>query len=276
MGALRHVLRLLADRSQVNLRDTYTQQYHKDGFVIVRDFFNVTELALLTAFIDPIYQQWLAQNKTAYIEQRLVNMHSLTLPEYFDQNPFNRVEFFNALAPSKLTALLADIFKTDIYFHNTQLFFNPYKNQRQPYWHRDLQYSDIDDDTQQQQQSSMLPLHIRIPLIAETGMELVPGTHTRWDTEQERNVRLELNGHHNNEPLPNAVTIKLALGDLLIFNGQMIHRGQYAPNPERKALDICAGKPHPLLSRFLDHQVLPGKEELNAIDNSAWYSPPRP
>ena len=261
--------------------ETHQRQYHKDGFVIVRDFFNATELALLTAFIDPIYQQWLVNNKAAYIEQQLVNMHSLTLPEYFDENPFNRIEFFNAIAPSKLINLLTGIFATDIYFHNTQLFFNPYqdqphKNLRQPYWHRDLQYSDIDDNTQQQQQSSMQPLHIRIPLIAETGVELVPGTHARWDTELEREVRLELNGHHNNEPLPNAVQIKLNLGDILVFNGQMIHRGQYALNPERKALDICAGKPHPLLSRFLDHNVLPTEGELNAIDNNAWYSPPIP
>ena len=118
----------------------------------------------------------------------------------------------------------------------------------------------------------MLSLHVRIPLVEEKGVEVVTGTHKRWDTEQERNVRLELNGHTNNESLPNSELLDLAVGDVLIFNAQMIHRGNYALNQTRKAFDLCVGKYHHLASSFLDEGVLPTKAELPHIKHNQWYT----
>ena len=156
-------------------------------------------------------------------------------------------------------------------FHNTQLFFNPANVECIPYWHRDMQYSPIEDSVQCAEQKEMLSLHIRIPFIAEKGVEIVTGTHKRWDTELERDVRFELNGHRNSESLPGSELIDLARGDILIFSAQMIHRGNYELNPARKAFDICVGKYHPLASGFLDPRVLPKDEEIDNIANNQWY-----
>lgn len=247
------------------------KQFETQGHTILRKFFEQEEIAQITQIVDRIYNQWQAENRHALIEQQLINMHSLTHPKYFKGCHHERLQFFELIASAKLTHALEQIFNTDIYFHNTQLFFNPYKEEKQPYWHRDLQYSPIDDAVQAAEQHNILSFHGRIPLVAEKGVELIPDSHTRWDTELERNVRFELNGYQNHEALPGSVLIELEPGDVLIFSAQMIHRGNYALNPARKALDLCLGRPHPLITGFLDKAGLPTEEEIQHIRNRPWY-----
>ncbi|MEM9807574.1 MAG: phytanoyl-CoA dioxygenase family protein [Cyanobacteria bacterium P01_D01_bin.56] len=249
-----------------------SKQFETQGYIILKNFFNPAEIDQISTIVDRIYQQWQTENHHALIEQQLINMHSLTHPKYFQNHPAERIQLFNLIASEKLTHTLEQLFGPDIYFHNTQLFFNPHNKQKQPYWHRDLQYSPIDDSIQAAEQHNMLSLHARIPLIPEKGIELIPDSHTRWDTELERDVRFELNGHKNSDDLPRSVLLELKPGDVLIFNAQMIHRGNYALNPERKALDLCLGKPHPLVAGFLDSTGLPTDTEMEHIHHQQWYT----
>ncbi|TBR37545.1 phytanoyl-CoA dioxygenase [Marinomonas agarivorans] len=245
--------------------------YEQHGYVILRAFLNDDDLADIIVNIDPIYQVWRDNNQEQIAQNALVNMHSLTHSHFFKNNKNARVKLFNTLANKKLITKLIHLFGEGIYFHNTQLFFNPINKEQQPYWHRDMQYSPIDDAQQSKEQSNMLSLHVRIPLQEETGLAVIKGTHKRWDTEQEHNVRFELNGHKSNEPLPDNELITLKLGDILIFNAQMIHRGNYDQNDTRKALDLCVGKYHPLSSQFFDKSVLPTEQEMAQLTNPSWY-----
>ncbi|RVU85961.1 phytanoyl-CoA dioxygenase [Leucothrix sargassi] len=247
------------------------EHYDAHGYAVLRKLLSDEELSLLSGPVERIYQAWRIENEANIFDHRLVNMHSLTRPEYFKETPEQRVAFFQAITSKTLTKAIEELFGTEIHFHNTQLFFNPTNTERQPYWHRDLQYSPIEDAVQRDEQAKMLSLHVRIPLTDEQGIEVVKGTHKRWDTALERNVRLELNGHNNNESLPNSELIALACGDVLVFNAQMIHRGNYALNSERKALDLCIGRYHPLAATYLDPLVLPTTEELEQIENKHWY-----
>lgn len=249
------------------LFNTFTDQ----GYVTLKGFLDDAHIEKLLPTIDRIHAQWLHENHAEYVEHLLVNMHSLTSRRYFDGDAEGRIDFFEHIAPRKLTSLLDDMFGDGIYFHNTQLFFNPFENRRLPYWHRDMQYSPIDDATQANEQRNMTSLHVRIPLVKEAGVELIPGTHKRWDTELERDVRLEKNGHKNSEDLPGAVLIELDVGDLLIFDAQMIHRGNYRLNKTRKALDLCVGKAHRFTSPYLDESILPDEQEIDRIANNLWY-----
>lgn len=249
----------------------FLEQYETQGYVIVKSFFNTAEITAIKNEVEPVYQTWLQENEKQVREQKLVNMHSLTSPYFFQSKPASRVDFFNAITPKKLTDLLATLVGKGVYFHNTQLFFNPVDKEQCPYWHRDMQYSPIDDAQQSKEQSNMLSLHVRIPLQEETGLAVIKGTHKRWDTEQERNVRFELNGHKNSESLPDSELITLTLGDIVIFGAQMIHRGNYDQNDSRKALDLCIGKYHPLTSQFFDKSVLPTEQEMAQLTNPVWY-----
>ncbi|MEM6255580.1 MAG: phytanoyl-CoA dioxygenase family protein [Cyanobacteria bacterium P01_D01_bin.156] len=248
-----------------------SKRFETQGYIILKKLFEKVEIDKISFIVERIYDQWRQENYPALIAQQLVNMHSLTHPKYFCHSS-ERVEFFNLIASAKLTNALEQIFSKGIYFHNTQLFFNPYSTQKQPYWHRDLQYSPIEDSVQAAEQPRMTSLHARIPLLAEKGIELIPDSHTRWDTELEHNVRFEFNGHRNCEPLPGSVLIQLEPGDVLIFSAQMIHRGNYHLNPKRRALDLCLGKPHRLVSSFLDITGLPSDTEMEHIHQRQWYT----
>jgi len=249
--------------------------FDSQGYLIVKNLFSAPEIEKLTTIVDRIVDQWLSENRADVINHQLINMHSLTNPRYFESRETERLLFFQMLAAKQLTKLLDSMFGDGIYFHNTQLFFNPFEHSKRPYWHRDMQYSPIDDAVQKNEQLNMLPLHVRISLIREQGIELIPGTHNRWDTDLERDVRLELNGHKNSEDLPGAVLISLEPGDILIFSAQMIHRGNYHLNTSRKALDLCVGKEHPLTSTYLDANNLPTINELDRIENNQWYKAAR-
>ena len=245
--------------------------FNRQGFLLLEGFFGKEKISELHETIDPIFIQWRNGAYKNIIEQELINMHSLTHIDYFNHNKEDRIRFFTALLPPSLTTLIDRMFGEGLYFHNTQLFFNPINNRKMPYWHRDLQYSSIEDAEQAREKDSLLTLHIRIPLVEEVGVELISGTHRRWDTVLERDVRFQINGHVQTEDLPHSTLISMKPGDILIFSGQMIHRGCYHRNSSRMALDLCVGKYHPFTVSFLDPRTLPSDEEMEQISNNAWY-----
>jgi hypothetical protein len=247
------------------------RHYQTDGYLVLPHFFSDEEVRDFTQEVDPIFSKWADTQKADIFIHKLLNMHSLTLPEYFASSPNGRLRLFELIHHPKLTQMLDGIFGSDLYFHNTQLFFNPSNPARLPYWHRDLQYSPMPEEEQAAELSNMLNLHLRIPLIKETGLELIPGTHMRWDSIDERKVRLELDGHKNSEQLPGSKLITLEAGDVLLFNAQMLHRGQYALNAKRFALDLCLGKYHPLTGKALDKNCLPTLYEMDKLSNNHWY-----
>lgn len=247
------------------------EDYQRDGYVILRDFLSPKELLLLNELVDEVFTQWQAKYAEEIRQHRLINMHSLTYAEYFADQPEQRVNFFKAIAPTKLVELLDEIFERDIYFHNTQLFFNPEDADQAPYWHRDLQFSPIEDEVQRTSQAELLSLHVRIPLVKEQGLGLIPGSHRRWDSTIEKQVRFEVDGHQNSESLPDAVVLELEPGDIVIFNAQMIHRGHYEGNEVRKALDLCVGAAHELTCSALDPANLPSEKELELLPHDVWY-----
>lgn len=250
---------------------TIQNEYQENGYFILRDFFSPKEVLRLNELVDGVHAQWLEANREAFEQHGLINMHSLTQADYFADEPENRKLLFKAIAPAKLVELIDEVFEREIHFHNTQLFFNPHNPEQSPYWHRDLQFSPIPEAEQKAAQAEMLSLHVRIPLVKEVGLELIPGSHQRWDTELERQVRLELDGHKNSEDLPESLLLDLEPGDLVVFNAQMIHRGKYSDNDTRKALDLCVGSPHELLAGSLDPNNLPTQEELEGLGSDEWY-----
>ena len=124
------------------------ENFHKQGFLLLEGFYNQEDISELSGIIDPILKQWLEKSRSEVIEHNLINMHSLTHPSYFSNKNEERIQFFISLTPPTLTNWLDNLFGEGIYFHNTQLFLNPTNTSQLPYWHRDLQYSPIEDARQ--------------------------------------------------------------------------------------------------------------------------------
>jgi len=206
--------------------------YEAQGYFVIRDYFNDTEVSSLRKVVLKFHESWKRDNKKFYQEEAF-NSSLITGSKYLNFN--DRVTLFNFISSKKMMNLVDSVIPVNPAFMNTQLFFNPVDTQQKDFWHRDCQY-DFDIEGQKKVIQDTQVLHLRVPLFDELGMELVPGTHKRWDNDEEFNVRQEEKGKLSYESISTGKKIRLAAGDLLLFSADMIHRGLYGL--DRLALDI--------------------------------------
>ncbi len=246
---------MVDNRSQLN------SNYNQQGYFVVRDYFTPSEISSLRKVVLKFHELWTQNNKKFYQEEAF-NSSLITGNQYlaFD----DRVNLFNFISSQKIMNLIDLVIPTNPAFMNTQLFFNPVNPQQKNFWHRDCQY-DHDVDVQKKVIHETQVLHLRVPLFDELGMELVPGTHKRWDSEEEFNVRQEIKGRVSSESLSTGKKIKLSAGDLLLFSADMIHRGLYGL--DRLALDILVFDSAADFVDYVDDDCLPDTSILAKIDD---------
>jgi ectoine hydroxylase-related dioxygenase (phytanoyl-CoA dioxygenase family) len=246
---------MLSNKSQLN------SDYDTQGYFVIRDYFNASEISSLRKVILKFHELWKHDNASFY-QQEAFNSSLITGSKYlaFD----DRVMLFNFISSKKIMDVVESVIPVNPAFMNTQLFFNPFNRQQDNFWHRDCQY----DHEVEEQKKAILDtqvLHLRVPLFDELGMELVPGTHKRWDNDEELAVRLELNKRISSESLSTGKEIKLTAGDLLVFSADMIHRGLYGL--DRLALDILIFDSTADFFDYVDDDCLPDISMLDKIDN---------
>ncbi len=242
------------------------ESYSDTGYQHYGNVFHEEELNPIRVILSDFHEKWVADNNEFY-KSRAVNSAYITRPTYLD--PVERLKLFKFITDTKIMGPLKNIIPNGSVFMGTQLFFNPSDPQRKNYWHRDMQYNREPIEKQQANLKVQIPLHVRIALRDEPGIELIKGTHARWDTPQEYAVRMEENGHSNHEDLPNSVIIPMKAGDILIFSANMIHRGLYGM--DRFAFDLLFTDQNPDILKFIDPACLPDKDMLNEIQNQAPY-----
>ncbi len=246
---------MVENQSQLN------SSYDDVGYFVIRNYFNTDEISSLREVILKFHQLWKKDNVKFYQEEAF-NSSLITGSEYLE--PDDRVTLFNFISSKKMINVVESVIPVDPAFMNTQLFFNPVNPQLKDFWHRDCQY-DHDIDIQKQVIHNTQVVHLRVPLFDELGIELVPGTHKRWDNEEEFDVRQEEKGRVSSEGLSTGKKIKLAAGDLLVFSADMIHRGLYGL--DRLALDILVFDSKADFVDYVDDDCLPETSMLEKIDN---------
>jgi len=244
--------------------------YASDGFLHRPALLPPDIVRRLVAIGERVHGRWLAEHGDEARRHALINSTRLTDARWFaPPHDDERAAFFDALADPTLCDLVGEHFG-DVYFHGTQMFFSPLEGAtRAPYWHRDLQYMGLDEAEQRRLLGELTQLHVRIPLRPERGFLLVPGSHARWDTADESDVRLERDGHRSAEELATARSFDLVPGDVLVFSAHMLHRGTYGQN--RLSLDVMVGKPHATTTEYPDAAQLPTAAELPRIRRPDWY-----
>ncbi|MBA6224032.1 phytanoyl-CoA dioxygenase family protein [Colwellia sp. MB02u-18] len=245
----------------VENRNQLQRNYDQQGYFVIRNYFTVAEIAELRAVVLKFHQLWQQDNAKFYQEEAF-NSSLITGSEYlaFD----DRVQLFNFISSKKIMDVVEAIVANNPAFMNTQLFFNPVNLKQKDFWHRDCQY-DHDVAGQKLAIKQTQVLHLRVPLFDELGMELVPGTHKRWDNDEEFNVRQEEKGSLSSDDLASGEKIKLAAGDLLVFSADMIHRGLYGL--DRLALDILVFDSAGDFADYVDDDCLPDSLMLDKIDD---------
>lgn len=238
------------------------EQYQQHGYVRLADFFSETELGALEPVLRSFHERWLINHKDHY-DHGAINSAYLTHKESVEAS--DRRELFNFIASDKIMEVANRLIPAGPAFMNTQLFFDPKNPDQKNYWHRDIQYTDhsVEEQRQRLQQSNVI--HFRVPVVDECGLEIVPGTHRRWDTEVEYATRTETERRKSSDDLPGTQVMKLHCGDLLVFSANMIHRGLYGGS--RFALDIIFSDADRELLQFVDEACLPNTTELAGLSN---------
>jgi len=244
------------------------ENYNDQGYFVLRHYFSEQEIEALKSVILTFHARWKKDN-AAFYQEEAFNSSVITGSEYLSSD--QRLTLFNFISSTKMMELITSVIPGTPVFMNTQLFFNPVNPQQKDFWHRDCQY-DYDLEEQEKVTLNTRVVHLRIPLFDELGMELIPGTHKRWDNEQEFNVRQEVNGRKSHESLAGGEEIPLAAGDLFVFSADMIHRGLYGL--DRLALDVLvfdADDDYVNYVDYIDDDCLPDRTLLKRIDNPLLY-----
>ena len=241
-------------------------EYEKNGYFVVEEAFSSNELKRLEDVIQDFHISWVNDNSEFY-NNKAVNSAYLTGRKYLDRK--QRLAIFQFVGSRKVMEILEPLIPTHPAFMNTQLFFNPVNTGQKNYWHRDLQYIGKPIDEQKAILKATNVIHFRIPLKPEPGLELVPGSHKRWDSDEEFDVRTEGNGRRCFEDLSSGKKVALNRGDLLVFSANMIHRGLYGL--DRLAFDIIFCDSDQELSKYVEHDCLPSNEDLQEIENPSIF-----
>lgn len=242
------------------------KQYQTHGFLVKPAFFSSAELKPLESVVWKFHQRWLQDNHDFYHSHAL-NSAYLTSTQYL--NPRERLVLFQFIGSLKIQRLLTELFSEAPSLMNTQLFFNPVNQTQKNYWHRDIQYAGLPEEAQKKALTQINVIHFRVPLKSEHGLEVVPGTHRRWDTPEEYAVRTKAHGKHVYDDLPNSQAVPLNQGDLLIFSANMIHRGLYGL--DRFAFDILFCDSTPNLLQYSKPDCYPTAPEMDTIANPSVF-----
>lgn len=240
--------------------------YAQHGYFVIRNYLDGAQISTLRKIILKFHESWKADNKEFY-DTEAFNSSLITGSKYLQEH--DRTTMFEFICSEKLMAIIDTLIPNQPAFMNTQLFFNPVDPQQKDFWHRDCQY-DYDLIDQMRVILETQVLHLRVPLFDELGMELIPGTHKRWDSEEEFNVRQEVNGKESSDDLSGGEKIPLAAGDVLVFSADMIHRGLYGL--DRLALDILVFDSSADYIDYIDEDCLPTPMILNNISDPRLFN----
>ena len=234
--------------------------YQQQGFLHLPGFYRPHELADLNTVLLKHHQAWLLQHQAAY-QNGLINSLSLSADSALTEQ--DKTVLFQTIAAPALLAQLATIFPQAPRFLNTQLFFVPYHSDQRNYWHRDVQYTGLNEAAQRNVILQQNVVHCRIAMRPELGIELIAGSHQRWDSDQEYAVRMGKPPYRPHDDLPHTTHVPLQTGDVLLFSANMLHRGVYGQN--RLAFDTIYCDDHlDLLAHRSDH-TLPNAAQLATL-----------
>lgn len=248
------------------MNSSYLPSYTQHGYFVVKEFCCADELQVLHQVISTFHSAWLQKHQEFY-HDRAINSAYLTSGEFLNES--ERQVLFRFLGSTKVMNVVREVIPQQPCFMNTQLFFDPHKSKQKNYWHRDPQYHLSLQEQEKVLESSSEVIHLRLPLLDEPGLELVPGSHKRWDSEEELEVRMQLNGRQDHDDLSSGVEVPLAAGDLLVFSANMIHRGLYGM--DRLALDMLFCSSEPDLVQFVRDDCLPSSELRGQLEDATAF-----
>jgi ectoine hydroxylase-related dioxygenase (phytanoyl-CoA dioxygenase family) len=236
---------LQSDKRSGEMAADLKEQWAKEGYVVVRGAFDARFNERVRAISEDILGQWRANDpdtgKKAVIGDMPVMRH-LNRPEYFkagSRQAFS--DFMDAIAHENILSVARMLLGENMLFRCASLFFNPDQGNLDGNWHRDTQFitksEAADRALVENNDPRQMGAQIQVALAPSEDIEVVPGSHLRWDTPEEYAVRLA-DGKKNcrSNAMPGALRVSLQAGDAVMFNPVAHHRGRYHADKLRRSL----------------------------------------
>lgn len=219
-------------------------QFKKQGFVVIPKLFENEQIDRLQKMCDrALYQRRERYLRThpKFDKKSCDLMKELQhLSDYRNLLSF----LLDTIADEQILSILNCISDRLLLFHGAVYFFNPEKRSWRGDWHRDGQINAPDDNTEKSRIFNSSFIRVHVALVPDDNLEIIAGSHARWDTPQELEIRKGLNGKStNSNEMPSVTKIHLNSGDAVFFDGYSIHRGNYFANKLRKTLAMLFSSP---------------------------------
>jgi hypothetical protein len=223
--------------------------WRTQGYVVSRGLIDPSRAAELRVICDGVLDQWRKRDPQVFRPggDDATVMRHLNHPGFFAGGAYGLEELFRLAALPKLLDLARAILGEEPMFRCTSYFMNPLETSMDGDWHRDSQYMTPDVPSER----AMLldggdtgsGIQLQLALVPSDDVEVVPGSHLRYDTAEEFAIRRADEGRHNrSNHMPGAVRIALSAGDAAAINSLGIHRGRYHANRLRRTVMLTYTK----------------------------------
>ncbi len=203
------------------------------------------------------------------------SMRHLNHPEYHRQDRAGQVAILEAAADPGVLELGSSILGEEVLFRCTSLFMNPLETGKDGHWHRDSQFLHPDIEEEERVVRTLgergNSFQLQVALVPSDDVEVVPGSHLRWDTPGEFAIRHGDGQRHNrSSDMPGALRLGLAPGDGAAFNPYGLHRGRYHTDRLRRTLMLTySSASKPRFDYFSDQPWFLEKGYLDGLSSSA-------
>jgi Phytanoyl-CoA dioxygenase (PhyH) len=219
------------------------------GYVVSRAVVDASQAARLRDICDDVLEQWRRRDpQTGRPGGRDATvMRHLNHPAYFSAGAPGLEEVLRLAAHPNLIELGRLILGEQPMFRCTSYFMNPLDTSLDGDWHRDSQYMTADEASERamllEGGDSGDGVQLQVALVPSKDVELVPGSHLRYDTPAEYAIRRADGGRQNrSNHMPGALRISLGAGDAAAINSLGIHRGRYHTDKLRRTAMITYTK----------------------------------
>jgi hypothetical protein len=231
-------------------RDSRLKFFHEHGYFVVPAFMPPTELGELRRACDMALDR--ARGASLEKGHTTAKIGLLADPSYFahDRGALDRIAAF--FGSAKVCALLDGLahpsedgpprIKSADYYHEQT------RRDWDGDWHRDSQFGQPDPEIERRLVLTTTSVHVRVALETDDRLEIVPGSHRRWDTPDE--LRIRKGENRAIAAMPEAMRMTLRPGDACIFHAWSIHRATYRRAPVRRTVDALYAFGRPPVGRL--------------------------
>lgn len=220
-----------------NVRSDHLQSFRLHGYFVLPAFMSPTEMSGLRRACDMVLDRARAASTESGHATPKIGL--FTEPSFFSGQPA-ALDLLTRLAGSArfcalLEGLALDGEDQTPHLKSTDYFHEQTTRDWDGDWHRDSQFGQPDPELERRRILTTTSVHVRVALEYDDRLEIVPGSHQRWDTPEELQIRK--GSRRASSAMPGATRIVLKAGDACVFHAWSIHRATYRRAPLRRTLD---------------------------------------